>query len=171
MEPYITQLIEDLEKVAQERLECPDYTILNPDHPAIDYGLDYVVALECAPDLPFYEAFGIPAEAFPPPEQLSEEQAQKVNQAILKLWEVNHVFANLPEKLPSQLILYRELRKRWQEDTIRVLPDGNTHIEFCHYVVGSCPWGMDFCTCKDEEWYGEDDDREKYTEDDTELPF
>ncbi|GAB4397430.1 MAG: hypothetical protein OHK0053_13920 [Microscillaceae bacterium] len=30
MEPYINQLIEDLEKVAQERLECPDYTLLNP---------------------------------------------------------------------------------------------------------------------------------------------
>ncbi len=127
--------------------------MLNPDHPAIDYGLDYIVAWECAPDEQMPDVFGINAAAFPPPEKLTEEQALRINQAILKLWEVNHILADLPEKLPSHLILYRELRKKWQEDTIRIMPGGNMHLEFCYYVPEECPWGMDFCTCKDADWF------------------
>jgi hypothetical protein len=169
MEQYISQLLEDIEQAAAHKLECPDYTLLYPDHPAIAYGLDYIVAWECAPDIPMAEAFGIPAEAFPPPEQLTEEQAGKLNEAILKLWTVNNMYANLPEKLPSQVILYRSLRKQWQEGTVRLLPEGNTGIGFCSYVVGECPWGIDFCTCKDEDWYNEDIDMDDF-KNDNKLP-
>ncbi len=171
MEQYTIQLIEDLEKIAQKPLECPDYTLLFPDHPALKHGLDYIVAWECAPDISFQNGFGIIHEAFPPVEQLTEVQAQRINQAILKLWEVNNLFAKLPEKLPSQLILYRELRNMWQKGTFRLLPDGNTEIDFCHYVEGSCPWGIDFCTCKDEDWYNEEDDMNMEDNDPSTLPF
>ncbi len=62
----------------------------------------------------------------------------------------------MPEILPSQLILYRELRQKWQTGTVRLLPEGNTEIDFCYYVHNECPWGMDFCTCKNEDWYNEE---------------
>jgi hypothetical protein len=122
----------------------------------LDYGLDYLVTWETAPDEPMTKVFGIVAEAFPPPEQLSELQARQVNEAILKVWETNSIFAVLPEILPSQLILYRELRQKWQTGIVRLLPEGNTEIDFCYYVHNECPWGMDFCTCKNEDWYHEE---------------
>lgn len=160
MEKYISQLLEDLNQAAKQPIEPPNYALLNPDHPALEpqYGgiLDYIVAWETAPDEPMEKVFGIVAEAFPPPEQLNELQAQQVNEAILKVWEANSIFAVLPEILPSQLILYRELRKKWQTGTVRLLAKENTHINFCYYVHNECPWGMDFCTCKNEDWYNED---------------
>lgn len=156
MQTYLSQLLEDLELASQKPIEIPDYTLLNPNHPAVEYGLDYIVAWECAPDLPMSEAFGFPAEAFPPPEQLTEEQAAQLNTAILKLWEVNNIIADLPEVLPAQQVVYGEFRKKWQESTIQLLPEGHLHLEFCYYVQNECPWGMDFCTCKNEDWYNED---------------
>jgi hypothetical protein len=170
MQTYLSQLIEDLELASQNPVEVPDYKLLNPNHPAIEYGLDYIVAWECAPDVPMPEAFGFPLEAFPPHEQLTEEQAEQLNNAILKLWEANRIIADLPARLPSQLVLYKELRLKWQEQTVRFLPDGNMHLEFCYYVHGECPWGMDFCTCKDEEWYNDSLDMGAETEE-SELPF
>jgi hypothetical protein len=62
----------------------------------------------------------------------------------------------LPKCLLPQTILYRELRKEWQEGTIRISSNdygGMSRIEFCYCNVETCPWGMDFCSCKDEEWY------------------
>jgi hypothetical protein len=103
------------------------------------------------------EAFGISADSFPSMDKLTESQAKDVNEAILNLWSVNRIYANFPENFLSQLIIYRELRKKMQEDTIRLFPDGDTHIEFCSYEPESCPWGMDFCICKDSEWFNEED--------------
>lgn len=170
MQNYISQLCEDLELASQKPVEIPDYKLLNPNHPAVDYGLDYIVAWECAPDTPIHEAFGFPVEAFPPPEQLTEAQATQLNEAILKLWEANNVIADLPTRLPSQLVLYKELRLKWQDSTVRLLPDGEMHLDFCYYVEGECPWGMDFCTCKDQDWYKESGDMDIDTPE-GELPF
>jgi hypothetical protein len=153
MQTYINQLVEDLNEKAQTKIEAPDYKLLNPDHPAIDYGLDYMVAWECAPDLSYSEVFGIANEAFPPMEKLNEQQAEQVVEAITNLLKANNIYLSLPKRLPPQTILYRELRKEWQEGTIRILSNddgGMSGIEFCHYNGETCPWGMDFCTCKEE---------------------
>ena len=164
MEQYILQLTEDLNKAAQTKLQAPDYTLLYPDHPAIEYGLDYIVEWECAPDERMADVFGISNEAFPPMEMLNEAQAEKLNQAILALWRANDIYADFPEKLPSQLILYRELRKKWLEGSIRIMSEQTmTTIEFCSYNAETCPWGVDFCTCKDAEWYQSDTDIENFT--------
>jgi len=117
-----------------------------------------------------YEVLGFPIEALPPPEKLTEEQAAQLNDAILKLWEVNNIGADFPVRLPSQIVLYKEFRLKWQEATIRLLPAGNCHLDFCYYVENECPWGMDFCTCKDEDWYKEVDIEPKDASDDS-LPF
>ncbi len=76
MQTYINQLVEDLLQAAATKVPIPDYTLLHPNHHALEpqYGgmLDYIVAWETAPDEPMTKVFGIVAEAFPPPEQLSE---------------------------------------------------------------------------------------------------
>ncbi|WP_338765167.1 hypothetical protein WAF17_01095 [Bernardetia sp. ABR2-2B] len=173
MQQYINQLVEDLDEKSQTKIEAPDYTLLNPDHPAIEYGLDYLVAWECAPDLTYSEVFEIPNEAFPPAKMLNDKQAKQVFDAIVNLLRVNNIELSLPECLPSFLVLYRELRREWKEGSIRIMPDddGRTHIDFCHYNGKTCPWGMDFCTCKDEDWYNEDYDIDNFSTNDEDLPF
>ena len=173
MQTYITQLLEDLTEAAKTKIEAPDYKLLNPNNPALKAGLDYLVAWECAPYLTYFEVFGIPNEAFPPSEMLNEEQAKQVVEAIVNLLEVNTIEVGFPEILPSYQVLYRELRKEWQEKTMRIMPeeDGMQGIDFCHYNGSTCPWGMDFCTCKDEEWYNSDDDMDSYSKNDEDLPF
>jgi len=148
MQHYLDQLLADLAQAAEQPLPIPDYKLLNPDHPALEYKLDYIVAWETAPDLPMPEAFGLAAEALPPPEMLTEAQADQLNAAVLKLWEVNSLFAVLPETRPPPLVVYRELRHKWLHDTIRLLPDGCSHLEFCAYNVSECPWGPEFCSCQ-----------------------
>jgi len=179
MQTYINQLVEDLNEKAQTKIEAPDYKLLNPDHPALEAGLDYLVAWERAPYLTYFEVFGIANEAFPAVEKLNEEQAKQVVEAIVNLLEVNDIKAGFPKHFPSYSILYYELRKEWQSRKIRIMPDedGVTIIDFCHYNGETCPWGMDFCTCKDEEWYLTKEELEKEQEewnnriDDGSLPF
>jgi hypothetical protein len=149
MDHYVAQLLEDLAQAAQQPLPIPDYKLLHPDHPAVEYGLDYIVAWEMAPDIPMPVAFGLPAEALPPPELLTEAQAAQLCAALLKLWEVNRIGAVLPEPLPPASVVYRELRRKWQESTIQLLPDGCLNLEFCDYEVSACPWGPEFCMCLD----------------------
>lgn len=156
MQTYISQLLEDLELATQKTIPIPDYTLLNPNHPAVEYGLDYIVAWECAPQESMSSAFGISSEAFPPPEMLTEEQAEKVCTAILKLWEANRIIADLPKTLPASTIVYGVLRDRWQGEGIQLLPEGHLHLEFCYYEPEHCPWGMDFCMCKDFDWHKDD---------------
>ncbi len=76
--------------------------------------------------------------------------------------------------MPAQTILYRELRKEWQEGAIRILSNddgGMMGIEFCHYNGETCPWGMNFCTCKDEEWYNSDDTMKNFSKNNEDLTF
>lgn len=161
MQTYISQLLEDLENASQNPVKIPDYKILNPNHPAIDYGLDYIVGWECAPYISMADAFGIAAEAFPPPEQLNEEQAEQLINAILKLWEVNNIIADFLEIMPPTIVIYRVLRKKWQESKIQLLSEGYLHLEFCSYEPQECPWGIDFCYCKNQEWNNDDFDMTK----------
>jgi hypothetical protein len=152
MEQYIAQLIEDLNLLAQQPIEPPNYALLNPDHPALEpqYGgmLDYIVSWECGTDEPMEKVFGIAAEAFPPYEQLTEAQATQLCEAILNLWAVNRLVADIPEGVPP-LILYKVLRQSWEEDGIKLITDGSMHREFCNYFQEDCPWGIDYCRCKD----------------------
>jgi hypothetical protein len=172
MQTYINQLVEDLNEKAQTKIEVPDYKALNPNNPALKAGLDYLVAWETAPYLTYFEVFGIANEAFPPVEKLNEEQAKQVVEAIVNLLEVNNIEVGFPENIPSYSILYFELRKEWQGRKMRIMPDDDgTIIDFCHYNGETCPWGMDFCTCKDEEWYNSDYEMRDYSKDDGELPF
>jgi len=42
MQSYVSQLLEDLELASQKPVPIPDYKLLNPNHPALDYeGLGY----------------------------------------------------------------------------------------------------------------------------------
>jgi len=157
MQPYINQLLQDL-NAAQNNLPPPkDYALLYPNHPAADPQYDgelnYIIEWEMGDEQPMEELFGISADALPPVELLTDEQAGSLCDAILNLWQAFNILADFPDKVPVKL-LYRALRKYWIEEPVSYTSTGHLHLEFCHYEPEECPWDLKYCTCKDlaEEW-------------------
>jgi len=152
MQTYINQLVEDLNEKAQTKIEAPNYKVLFPDHPAIDYDLDGVVAYLCSTPLSFSSTFDTQDEVFPPAEKLTNEQAQQLCDAILNLWQVNNLQVYLPDDVNIPVKnLYNQLITYWKEDGIKLMPNngGNITLDFCTYYAESCPWGSENCTCED----------------------
>ncbi|GEM_PF-430356 len=152
MQSYITQLLHDL-KAAQNNLPPPkDYALLYPNHPAAhpkyEGDLDYIIEWEMGDAQPMEELFGISPNALPPVEQLTNEQAESLCHAILELWQAFNILADFPDDVPAKL-LYRAFRNYWIEHPVSYTSTGRLHLEFCHYIPEQCPWGLEYCTCKD----------------------
>lgn len=169
METYIEQLIADLKEKAKTRLPIPDYRTLYPNHPAAEYGLDHIIAWECATPEPFPELFGFPLEAFPPHDKLTEAQAEALTTAILELWAANGIAVVEPPEGVSHREIYREVRAIWGSKKASPQPEGSTvTFEFCNYCPEDCPWDTEHCWCKDIEVDDMDDIKPLK---DGELPF
>ncbi len=112
MENYVKQLIEDLEK-SKDNWQAPaSAKIMYSDHPAIDYGLDFIAQWESAPSMPMFKLFGMEKEALPPTEKLEDSQQVLLCDAILNLMITYHIRPHIPEA-PVDLV-YTHLRKLWQ---------------------------------------------------------
>jgi hypothetical protein len=98
MKNYVNQLLEDLKRAGQNIPPKLDYKLLYPDHPAHDFGMEYMVAWECTPEQPISDLFGIAHEAFPPPERLTRTEMKRLNQGIIDLWAAFSVDVNIPPK-------------------------------------------------------------------------
>lgn len=152
MEQYLNQLLEDL-KNAQKNLPTKvDYTLLYPDHPANNQSyngvMDYMIEWENAPEWKMDDLFEVKGAAFPPVEQLSEVQAKKLINGILELWGCFNICADiLNEDIPVQII-YKVLVNYWKTETVQYMSEGTLHLEFCDYDENNCPWGYEYCTCK-----------------------
>ncbi len=155
MEKYVNQLIEELEKLKANKPDKPNVNILYPDHPALDYGLDYIAEWECAPMVPMAELMGFGQENLPIVDRLTESQALAINEKILDVWLVFNFYADFPDGLP-ELTKYKIIRKRWGED-VQYISEGMCHFEFCDYNPESCPFGIEYCSCKDIEPFDMDD--------------
>jgi hypothetical protein len=148
MQNYVTQLLSDMETAKKQLPTIPNPKIMYPDHPSHDYDLSYIAEWEMAPRHAMNDLFGIKVEQFPPEEKLSAEQVEQLTTGILELWASYRILADFPEIVPLRT-LYTVLLKRWAEKPTQFISQGNIHLEFCHYEPAECPWGMDFCTCKE----------------------
>lgn len=152
MQAYLNHLLEDLANAKSKVPPPKDYSLLYPEHPAADPqydgDLDYIIALEMGEEYPMSELFEIERSALPPAEQLTDDQAETLCEAILDLWAAFNICADFPENIPPKL-LYKVLRNRWHGQPVSYIPEGTLHLEFCHYEPTECPWGMELCTCKD----------------------
>ena len=147
MEKYVAQLLEELEKLKANKPDKPNVHVLYPDHPALDYGLDSLVEWECAPMMPMAKLMSFAQENLPVVEKLTEKQAAAISHKILDVWREFNFYADFPDGLP-ELIKYEILRKRWGED-VQYVSDGMMHFEFCDYEPDNCPFGIEYCSCKD----------------------
>ncbi len=148
MKNYVSQLLADMKSAAKNLPSTPNYKDLYPDHPAHDFGLEYIVAWECTPFEPMSDIYGIKAEAFPPDDKLTDEEVAELNDGILQLWLAYNTDADIPDNAPPRL-LYKVLRDAWANEEIQFFsPEmgGFSTMEFCDVEPESCRWGA-FCKC------------------------
>jgi hypothetical protein len=158
MEKYVNQLLGDLESAKGNRPPKPNVRVLYPDHPALDYGLDYIAEWECSPQIPMNELFGLDAEIFPDASRLNTTQIEQLVEAILDLWAFYNFGTYIPDGTPMDLV-YKALIDKWKNDPISYVSEGTVTLEFCGYEPDLCPWGMEHCTCKE---FDDDFDMDKY---------
>ncbi len=149
MDQYLDQLIADLRERHDKQPPPVDYRLMHPQYADVPDELKYVVEWENAPRQSFSTLFGIPAEAFPPPEKLSDPQMERLLKAIFELWAAWRIFADLIPKGVSVATVYQVITDYWRNETISYISEGDTHLEFCSYDPQDCPWELKHCTCKD----------------------
>jgi hypothetical protein len=148
MQNYITQLLTDMKAAEKNLPTIPDPKIMYPDHRAHDYDLPYIAEWEMSPRHSMDDLFGIKAAQFPPEDKLTDDQAEQLITGILELWASHRILADFPEVVPTRT-LYTVLLNRWANEPTQFISAGNIHLEFCHYEPAECPWGLDYCTCKE----------------------
>lgn len=144
---YLAHLLDGLRSRHGIFPEAPDIRALAPD-PGFPDVMESSMMYLYGPEYPMEELFGIPAAAFPPLVQLTEDQAAALAQAILDLWNSVNLEADLPPRIPL-FLAYPELVRRWEGDPVSIVRDGSIHLEFCSYKPASCPWPGQYCMCKE----------------------
>ena len=148
----------NLESLASSK---PDPDDMAPDLPAWMFGQDdesmspaTAASLEEAeryveekPAVTMFDHFGLRAEEFPPAERLTDEQLEALVTAIRRLWAAHNLTAVVSDLAPARVV-YPVLLERMNKPAM-LLKFGNIGIEFCHYEPAECPWGLEYCTCKD----------------------
>ena len=146
MERYLEQLIGDLKAatkyapVNKPQNEMDDSSIMEELHE-----IDRIIIEE--PEIPMHKIFGIDPIIFPPSDRLSDEQATILTNEILELWQQFNIDVVVPPNFPLPR-LYPLLVKKFTEPFL-YFPMGMTSIEFCDYDVSKCPFGDEYCMCKD----------------------
>jgi hypothetical protein len=143
MQNYVNQLIQDL-AAAKDNIPPPvNYALLYPDHPALDFGMDYIVEWEMAKEQSYADLFGIKAEQLPPDDRLTDEQIEQILNAINDLFYAYNIGTNENRSAPRRL---------FYNEPIQHVTEGMITIEFCNCDPEGCIWGEEYCTCKDLEY-------------------
>lgn len=146
MDRYISQLIEDLKSAKKwAPISKPQDEMSTSDIIAELEEIDRIIDEE--PDKPMYNIFGIDPIMFPPTEKITIQQAETLADEILQLWQHFNINAVYPENFPKHK-LYPLLVSKFSEPFL-YFPMGITGIEFCDYDSSHCPFGIEYCTCKD----------------------
>jgi hypothetical protein len=165
MQRYIEQLIEDLDRVAEnppdpQYIEVPPHLDDNPE----------IAELALVPFKPISEWTGIGSEVFPNLVDLSGDEWEKVNEAIFRVFESLHIdLVDAPEDLPPEM-LYEVLTTNW-DYPVQYLPLSGMDLELCTGDPMTCPYG-EYCDCDEEPDFSADEPPANIDPDeDIELPF
>ncbi len=172
MEQYISQLLEDMLAAQQpldEENQVLDDDDLDDDEDDMEAHFAEVERyLSGEGREKIGDLIGFYPAQFPPVERLNESQMKRISAGFKALMQSHNVAFSLPENLPAALE-YRLLSSSLDRD-VYVPIDGSSgtdYIEFCSYDVESCPFGQEFCQCKDFEF----DDINDFEPNDDEIPF
>jgi len=103
--------------------------------------------MESKPRLTMFYHFGLEAEQFPPAEKLTDGELDALVFAIRRLWAAFNFTAVLPDKAPAR-VTYPLLLRRMDEGAM-VMNYGHIGVEFCNYEPSECPFGLEWCDCKE----------------------
>ena len=137
---YLDQLVDDMHLAAKRvPLSRIPYGTFDPD---------YQDELEASPDLPMSKWFGLNKELFPPSEMLSSEELDLMADEFEMMWAGYSFFPEFPEGLPAKRRY--ELMREYLDYECQHWPGGwHSHFTFCDYEPDQCPFGLEFCNCKD----------------------
>lgn len=141
MHHYLSQLLHDLETAAANPPAAP--WIETPPHLAHDPA---IAELALTPYKPIAEWTGIGMEVFPDVTDLAGGQWEKVNEAILKVFEaLNLSIIDCPKDIPPE-VLYEVLTSHWDLH-VQYLPSSGMDVELCTHDPQTCPYGeyCEFC--------------------------
>ena len=151
MQPYLDGLLADLLARHGQFPPEPNVRALAPDPNFPEFMADSINYL-FGPQYAMSDLFDLSAEAFPPPEKLTEAQASSLAQGILALWRSLNLLVDLPQGLPWTLA-YPVLLRLWREESVPVVREGFVTLECCEYEPDHCPWPASYCMCKDSPTY------------------
>lgn len=140
MNNYLTQLISDMHLAARRvpKSKIPEGT----------FDPDYQDELEASPEQPMSRWFGLDKEQFPPSDKLTIEQLELMASEFEHLWAVYSFEPDFPDGLPARRRY--ELMRDYLDHPCQHWPGGWVqHFEFCDYDTENCPFGTEFCKCKD----------------------
>ncbi len=147
MNRYIEQLIEDLQAARKFAPKQRSRNEMNEEE-IWDELVEIDKIIDEEPDRPLQNIFGIDPASFPPIDKLTTEQAQLLSAKILELWAAFNIEASYPKNFPLERF-YPMLVEKFRKPFM-YFPMGITGIEFCHYEPEECPFGDEYCMCK--EW-------------------
>jgi len=154
MEKYVQQLVDDLREAATKVHE-PD-PLWHVDGSEELEGFEDVERFLHGPLEKLSAIVGIESVVFPPAERLTEGQQATLFSEMEALLAAYFFVPDFPDGLPITL-RYRLLRTHWDDEYVFMgAGAGESHIEFCAYVVQECPFPPEFCECRrlDEEENG-----------------
>ena len=94
-----------------------------------------------------YYHFDLDPAQFPPADQLTDNDLDQLVLKICRLWASYNFTAVLPKKVPARVV-YPILLKKMFKPTF-VMNRGNIGVEFCYYEPKECPFGEEWCSCKE----------------------
>lgn len=146
MEKYLEQLIEDLRE-AHSR--APQFKVREDmtEQDILDELREIDRMIHEEPPNPFKNIFGLNPDLFPPAHMLTSKQAEHISEEILFLWSAFNIEPVYPDNFPLAN-LYPLLVQKFKEPFL-YFPGGITGLELCSYDPSQCPFGDDFCSCKE----------------------
>jgi len=135
MDEYLEYLLQDLQLSIQR---AKQEAVISGMNGLGDAGTDLVTS--------FASYSGVEAVAFPPASRLKDRQLKKLLSAIHQLLDsmlIELVFpANLPPNREYQLLL-----QQWTQPFVLKL-HAFQPLDFCELDMKNCPYGEQFCYCK-----------------------
>jgi len=161
MQKYLNQLIEDMRLAATRvpQSKVPEGT----------FDEDYMMELEEMEEEPMSYWLGCEMIQFPPADRLKPKQLSFIAVEFENLLDAFSFEPDFPEGLPAKRRY--ELMRNHLDHKCTYWPGGWVHhFEFCNYEPENCPFGNEFCKCKDIEYDNQIDvDFSNLSSD--ELPF
>ena len=94
-----------------------------------------------------WEVLGLEEIQFPPVDRLTGAQMASIVSIFEECLLSWNILAHMPENIPLSLrysLLVSTLAK-----SVFVQGSGFVHLEFCNYWPETCPFGEEYCQCKD----------------------